>query len=122
MLFRSSYLLTIDYGLPLPMLDISRMNVFMDLVTSNAFLGFLTLLLILLLNITHKKKDFLFIAGEHKQKWVRGILIFSVLYGAFLFYIQHFILKTYCIFCISLDVMMVLALITAYMIKSEEDG
>lgn len=112
-----SYLLTIDFNMPLPLIDISGINLFFDLLTSNAFLGLLTLLFILLLNSSHKKDKFIFVEKKNNVKWIRGLLIFGVLYGFYLFLIQHYILKTYCIFCLALDLAMILALIISYRIK-----
>ncbi len=111
------YLLTIDFNLNLPLLNISDINLFFDILTSNAFLGFLTLLLIYVLNKNHNKKV-LWIKKEDNREWTLGILTFSVLYGAgYLFAIQHFILKTYCLFCILLDITLIVALIIAIKIK-----
>ncbi|MEK6915629.1 MAG: vitamin K epoxide reductase family protein [Nanoarchaeota archaeon] len=112
-----SYLLTIDFGLPLPLLDISGINFFFDFITANAFLGFITLLFILLLNLNYKKKKFLFVEKGNNLKWIRGILIFGLVYGFYLFLIQHFILKTYCIFCIILDVLIIASLVMSFIIK-----
>ncbi|MDP4039517.1 MAG: vitamin K epoxide reductase family protein [Candidatus Pacearchaeota archaeon] len=106
-----SYLLTIDFSIPLPLIDISGINIFFDAVTSNAFLGFLTLLFIFLLNTKYKNKKFLWVSPEKNRRWMKGLLIFGVIYGFYLFLIQHFILKTYCIFCISLDAVLILSLI-----------
>ena len=113
-----SYLLTIDFNLPLPLIDISGINWFFDFITTNAFLGFLTLLFVLLLNLNYKKSKFLFILKERNVKWIRGVLIFGVIYGFYLFLIQHFILKTYCIFCLALDLMMIISLIISFRIKN----
>src|SRR3989344_4393241 len=44
------YLLTIDLNLNLPLINISDINVILDFLTANAFLGFLTLLLLFFLN------------------------------------------------------------------------
>src|SRR3989338_10845320 len=96
-----SYLLTTDFNLPLPLIDISGINWFFDFITANAFLGFITLLFILLLNLKHKKNKFMFVSKRDNLKWIRGILIFSLVYGFYLFLIQHFILRTYCILCIA---------------------
>ena len=99
-----SYLLTIDFNLPIPLIDISGINWFFDTLTSNAFLGFLTLLLIFLLHTSFKNKKLLWISKEKNKKWIRGLLLFGLIYGIYLFAIQHFILKTYCLFCIILDI------------------
>ena len=112
------YLLVIDFGMNVPMMDISRANVFLDLITSNAFLGFLTLLFMLFLaRSKYKNKDFLWIKRDKGLKWMRGIAIFGVLYGFYLFLIQHSILKTYCIFCLALDIALIAILITVWKIK-----
>ena len=113
-----SYLLTIDYELPIPLIDISGINWFFDILTSNAFLGFLTLVLILALNTRYKKRALLFITPEVNKIWVRGILVFGVLYGLYLFYIQHSILRTYCIFCLSLDIILLSSLILSWNIDN----
>src|SRR3990167_6938870 len=79
-----SYLLTIDFNLPLPLIDISGINWFFDFITANAFLGFITLLFILLLNLKHKKNKFMFVSKGDNLKWIRRILIFSLVYGFYL--------------------------------------
>ncbi len=112
-----SYLLTIDFNLPLPLIDISGINWFFDLITANAFLGLLTLLFVFLLNLNYKNSRFLFIMKKSDIKWIRGILVFGVVYGFYLFLIQHFILKTYCILCIALDLIIVISLILSFKIK-----
>jgi uncharacterized membrane protein len=112
-----SFLLTIDYGLPLPLVDISGINLFFDLITANAFLGFLTLLFVFLLNTKYKNKKFLWIDKDKGTKWIRGLLIFGLIYGLYLFYIQHSILKTYCIFCLALDVVIASSVAVAFKIK-----
>lgn len=112
------YLLTIDFNLNLPLINISDLNVILDLLTSNAFLGFLTLLLIYILNKNPNKKVF-WIKAENNRKWTIGLLIFGVIYGAgYLFAIQHFILHTYCLFCILLDLILIASLAIAVKIKS----
>lgn len=113
-----SYLLTIDFNLPLPLINISGINLFFDFITTNAFLGFLTLLFVLLLNLNYKKSKFLFILKGRNVKWIRGVLIFGVIYGFYLFLIQHFILKTYCIFCLALDLIIIISLIISFRIKN----
>ena len=112
-----SYLLTIDLKLPLPLIDISGINILFDFLTTNAFLGFITLLFILLININNKKDRFLFTKKRDNINWIRGVLIFGVFYGGYLFLIQHFILKTYCVFCIILDAIMIVSLILSFIIK-----
>lgn len=116
-----SYLLTMDFGLPLPLVDISGISPVFELLLSNAFLGFLTLLFVLImLHMKYKNKDFFRIKNENILKWVKGILIFGVAYGFYLFLIQHFILKTYCLFCIILDFILISLLIIVWRIKDGE--
>lgn len=106
-----SYLLTIDFGLPLPFIDIASQNFFLNLITSNAFLGFLTFLLLFLLLLIKKQKKIILI---------KSILIFSFIYGFYLFLIQHFVLKTYCVFCLLLDFIIIISLIITLTIKNEK--
>src|SRR3989344_3243113 len=70
-----SYLLTINFNLPLPLLDISGINWFFDFITTNAFLGLLTLFFVLMLNLNYKKEKFLFVDRKSNAKWIRGIMI-----------------------------------------------
>lgn len=112
-----SYLLTIDYGLPIPLVTISDVNLFFDILTANAFLGFLTLLFVFLLNQNYKKKKWLWIEQNKNLKWIRGILMFGLIYGIYLIYIQHSVLKTYCIFCLSLDIIILSLVIVSRLIK-----
>jgi uncharacterized membrane protein len=115
-----SYLLTIDFNLPIPLIDISGINLFFDAITSNAFLGFLTLLFLFLLRTKFKNKKLLWIKPDKNKKWVTGLLIFGIIYGFYLFLIQHFILKTYCIFCIALDIIILISLIISIKLKNEK--
>ncbi len=113
-----SYLLTIELNLPLPLIKISDKNIFFDFITSNAFLGFLTLsLLLFLIRANYKGKKFLFIEKEKTFKWVKGITLFSIIYGFYLFLIQHFILKTYCVFCLVLDVILLMLFVILWSFK-----
>ena len=112
------YLLTIDLNLNLPLINISDINIVFDIINSNAFLGFLTLLFIYILNKNRHKKV-LWIKPQENRKWTIGILTFGVLYGAgYLFAIQHFILKTYFLFCILLDLTIITSLILAIKVKN----
>jgi uncharacterized membrane protein len=113
-----SYLLTIDFGLPIPLINISGINAFFDFITANAFLGFLTLLfLFFLVMAKNKGRDFLWIKSDSIRKWTVGILIFGVAYGFYLFLIQQFILETYCIFCLGLDIVLIISLVLAWRIR-----
>ena len=113
-----TYMLSFDLNLPVPEIDIASKHWILDLLLSNAFLGFLTLVLLFsLLVFNDEKKDFWFIKKQNILWWVRGILIFGVAYGFYLFLVQHFILKTYCVFCLGLDVTLVASLILSFLIK-----
>ncbi|MEK6792672.1 MAG: vitamin K epoxide reductase family protein [Nanoarchaeota archaeon] len=112
------YLLTIDFNLNLPLINVSNINWFFDLITANAFLGFLTLLFLFILNKNPNKKV-LWIKPRDNRKWVISILIFGVIYGVgYLFAIQHFVLYTYCLFCLLLDIAIITSLILAIKIKN----
>lgn len=102
-----SYLLTIDYGLPLPMIDIAGIHPLLDFLTTNAFLGFLMLLfLLLLINAYVRGKPCFGIAAPRLPSLIIALFVISIAYGMFLIYIQHSILKTYCILCLALDAIM----------------
>lgn len=111
------YLLTIDLNLNFPLINISDMNWFFDFLTTNAFLSFLTLLFVYILN-KNQNKNIFWIKEKDNKKWIVGILIFATIYGAgYLFAIQKFILITYCLVCLLLDAVIILSLIIS--IKSK---
>ncbi|MEK6839742.1 MAG: vitamin K epoxide reductase family protein, partial [Nanoarchaeota archaeon] len=97
---------------PIPLIDIADQHFLLDLLTSNAFLGFLTLLLVFCMSFAYThKRDFWFIKKNTVLSWMRGLLTFGIIYGLYLVYIQHFILKSYCIFCFGLDVILIVSCI-----------
>jgi len=113
-----SYLLTIYFALSIPLINIADINPFFNLITSNAFLGFLTLLfLFFLVKSNHKDQKFWFIEKNKTLNWLKGITLFGVIYGFYLFLVQHFILKTYCIFCLVLDIVLIALLYMVWTIK-----
>jgi hypothetical protein len=115
-----SYMLTMDFDLNLPLLNVADKHWLLDLFTSNAFLGFLTLLFILgLVQAYENKKSFLCVKKKHVLGWMKGVLLFGVLYGFGLFLIQHFILKTYCIVCLVLDGVLILSCIIVWRLKQK---
>jgi uncharacterized membrane protein len=112
-----SYLLTLDYGLSLPLVDLSQYGVVIEFLTTNSFLGFLTLLFLFFLCLNYQKKGFLWIKKDDVLKWMKCISLFSILYGAYLIYIQHSLLKSYCIFCLALDVTLLIIFILVWRLK-----
>mgnify|MGYP001611697474 CR=1 FL=1 len=113
-----SYFLTMDKGLSLPLIDLASQGWFLDLITANAFLGFLTLFFVFGLTRSYqRKKDFLFVKNIHLLSWMKWILLFGVLYGLYLIYIQHYIIKSYCILCLSLDVVLIISLLLVWRMK-----
>jgi uncharacterized membrane protein len=115
-----SYLLTIDFGLNLPLINLSGSGFILNLLTSNAFLGFLMFVLLFFLLRAYKtRNNLLWIPHSRTLKWSRGLLIFSIIYGFYLFLIQHLVLKTYCIFCLSMDLIILISLIIVLKVKDE---
>ena len=113
-----SFLLTEVWELPLPLVNISSQHWLLDLVTSNAFLGFLTLLFLYGLYRTYfSHKNFLWIRYERSLVWMKGIILFSVLYGLYLFWIQHSILKAYCVVCLILDAVLLSLFVVIWKLK-----
>ena len=117
-----SFLLTLDFGLPIPLVQIDEIHWILDLLTGNAFLGFLTLLFVFfLIRAKQKEKGLWWIKEAHVQRWIAWLLTFGVLYGAYLFFIQHYILKIYCLFCLILDLILITACIIAWTLGKSED-
>jgi uncharacterized membrane protein len=113
-----SYLLTMDYGLSLPLIDISSRNMVLDFLTTNAFLGFLMLLFLLLsINASVRGKSCIGVSPLRLPALITALFTFSIIYGAYLIYIQHSILKTYCILCLALDAIMLAAAVLWWGIK-----
>lgn len=107
-----SYWLTIDLNLPIKLIDISSKNLFLNFITTNAFLSILVFLFLLyLLN----KENAFGIKKEKKAKIIKTILTLSFLYGMYLVYIQHSVLQTYCVFCLALDATIITGLITSWL-------
>lgn len=114
-----SYLLTMDYGLSLPLIDIASVHPLLDFLTTNAFLGFLMLLFLLLLINAQVRGNACFgISPQHLPSLITGLFAFSIAYGMFLIYIQHFILQTYCILCLALDAILLASAVLWWGIKT----
>ncbi len=109
-----SYLLTIEWGLPLPLIQFPD-NKVLDLLTANAFFGLLTMVALLGMAWNYYKgKNFLFLSSERILPWMKKSLLGGVLYGGFLFFIQHSVLRTYCLFCLGLDFVLISLLILVW--------
>ncbi|MCA9478549.1 MAG: vitamin K epoxide reductase family protein [Nanoarchaeota archaeon] len=108
-----SYMMVFDWYWNVPYINISNNNWFLDLITSNAFLGLLSLGLIFILTLK-KIRTFLFIRPERKLVWVRGLLIFGMIYGWYLVYVQHSLIRSYCIFCLGLDAVLLASVILSF--------
>jgi uncharacterized membrane protein len=112
------FLMVFDWGWPVPYVNIADLHWFLDVLTANAFLGFLTLLFVFSLVVAYtKKKDFFWIENKRIITWIRGVLLFGFAYGMYLFYIQHSILLTYCIFCLALDAVLLASVVLAFTLK-----
>jgi len=112
------YFLLFDVGVDVPLLNLSQYGLVVEFLTTNAFLGFLTFLY-LLLSIIHveKKKKLFGICVDRQLKTAKLILWLSLVYALYLVYIEFFVLKTICIFCIVLDVLIILGLILVYRLR-----
>ena len=114
------YLMVIDYGWSVPFIYFHDSSPILDFLSGNAFLGFLTLILLfILLHLWRQKKGLLFIKPNQVKKYMLGILVFGVLYGLYLFYIQHSILKIYCPFCLVLDFVLITSTIVCFFLPDE---
>jgi uncharacterized membrane protein len=107
-----TYFLVFDLGLNVKLLDFRNYGFLIELLQTNAFLGFLILLTKLFLLRAHKKqKHFSFIKQHRVLSWLKVLSLLSIVYGIFLIYIQHSILKTYCVFCLVLDLVLIIIFI-----------
>lgn len=114
-----SYLLTIDYNLPLPLVNISG-NPVMNFLTANAFLSLLVFIFMFALVWKKYKNQNLFsidIGVKKEVKWLRAIATFGLAYGFYLVYIQHFIIKSYCIYCLALDITLITLTVTFWKLR-----
>jgi uncharacterized membrane protein len=100
-----------------------------DFPVSNALLGSFVFLFLFIcaLHFYYKSKG-LFIKKEHVHFGItlslkrmlqlcRLLLVFSVGYGLFLIYIQKYVLMTWCILCIVLDIIIFLSLLCVWRLK-----
>jgi uncharacterized membrane protein len=107
-----SYFLTIDLGLPFPIIDIASKSLFLSVLFSVAFLGFLFFCIIIgLMEIYSRGQGPFDINGEKALKWAKGLMVFGVIFAAYLLSVQKFILQTYCVFCLTMDAVILVALI-----------
>lgn len=92
------YLLAVDFKLPVSILN---------LPVPVAGLGILTLLLLayLMYTINHSKTVF-GVTPQKALKTMKILLVIALLFSLYLFLIEMFILKTYCVFCIVLDIIL----------------
>lgn len=112
------YFLLFDVGVQVPLLNLSQYGFLADLLTTNAFIGFLTFLyLFLSVSAIAKNKSFFGMRPKRQGIVAKWILWFSLLYAFYLVYIELFVLKTICLFCIVLDILIVLGLIFVYKIS-----
>ncbi len=104
------YFLAVDLGLSVPIVTIGIPVAIMAIVV---FL----LIKIGALHIWHEK-DIGRFNTNHMIWSIRGLLIFSLLYGISLIYVQAFILRTYCLYCLLLDALILASLIISFRIKT----
>ena len=105
------YFLAVDLGWPVPIITIS---VPIAIIAIVAFL----LIKIGIFHVWHKRSIGRF-THKHIMSAIRILLIFSLLYGVWLIYIQKFILQTFCFYCLVLDVLIFLALTVSLWIDVE---
>ena len=112
------YFLLFDVGVNVRLLNLSQYGLIIEFLTTNAFLGFLTFLY-LLLSIIHikKKKKFFGMDAEKQLKTAKLILWLSLVYALYLVYIEFFVLKTICVFCVVLEILIVTGLILVYRLR-----
>ncbi|HME87140.1 MAG TPA: vitamin K epoxide reductase family protein [Candidatus Nanoarchaeia archaeon] len=106
------YFLAVDLGISVPIITISIPIAIMSLAV---FL----LIKIGIIHVWHKKSIGWF-THRHIMRTIQWTLFVSLLYGVWLIYIQKFILHTFCVFCLVLDFLILLSLITAWSIDHKK--
>ncbi len=109
------YFLLFDMGVQVQLLNFSQYGFLIDLLTTNAFWGFLTFLFLFLsVRAVEQKRKFLGMSVHRQLVVAKWILVLSVLYAIYLVYIELYVLKTICIFCVVLDLLILAALFLVY--------
>lgn len=108
------YFLAVDMGLSVPIITISIP------IAVIAIIVFI-LIKIGVLHIWHDRSFGRF-NPKHMLWAIRTLLIFSMIYGLWLVYVQEYILRTYCLYCLGLDAIILLSLIVSFLIKSSWKG
>lgn len=115
------YFLLFDVGIDVRLLNLNQYGLLVEFLTTNAFLGFLTFFYLLLSIIHVEKKKKLFGMNVDRQlKTAKWILWFSIVYALYLVYIEFFVLKTICVFCVVLDLLILAALFFIYKLSGGE--
>lgn len=112
------YFLLFDMGIKqVQLLNLADYGPFADFVTTNAFWGFITFLFIFFsVSAIEKKKRFFGMDARKQLRVLKWILWLSIFYALYLVYIELFVLKTICLFCVVLDALIVLTLVSVYLI------
>ena len=101
------YLLAVDFGLSIPVSFFPDIPLF-----SNAMISLIFFIVLIFLQYKYQTGQAIGeISREKLNKLIDGLLIVGVCYGFYLFLVMHFILFTYCIFCILLDVVLISCLV-----------
>ncbi|MAF50854.1 MAG: hypothetical protein CMH64_02070 [Nanoarchaeota archaeon] len=91
-----------------------------NLPISNALISLIVFIFIFLGNLfLYKGKRFLNLPRKEALKLIEILLFISLIYGILLIYIQAKILLTWCIFCLVLDALILLAFIIAIFIGGD---
>ncbi len=103
------YLLAVDFKLPVPIYNIP---------IPVAGMGILILIILGILgHSVFNNKDFLGISPKKALLSAKVLLVLALLFSLYLFLIEIFLLKTYCIFCIVLDIILILMTVIIFTAK-----
>lgn len=105
------YFLAVDMGFSVPIITIS---------IPIAVIAIVLFLMIKLhiLHLWHGKKVGRF-HPNHSIWAMRILLSISMVYGIWLVYVQKYILQTYCLYCLILDILILLSLVISFMFRIE---
>lgn len=105
------YLLAVDFKLPVPIYNIP---------IPVAGMGSLTLIILGILGYgVFNNKSIFGLSPEKALRSAKILLVLALLFSLYLFLIEIFLLKTYCIFCIILDIILICLTIIVFTLKGE---
>lgn len=94
------------------------LGTYLNIPIPNALISILVFLFILISSMfIYKNKPLYNISTKKLLKVIKILLIISFIYALYLVYIEAYVLMTWCILCLALDILIILALISVFLIE-----